>query len=68
MPGLQFHKLDLHTHTPASKCYRFQDHSPLQIAQASLDCGLSAIAITDHNSEDPSGSQLGYLSEGRFQV
>lgn len=52
MPGLQFHKLDLHTHTPASKCYRFKEHAPEQIVQAALNRELSAIAITDHNTAE----------------
>ena len=52
MPGLQFHKLDLHTHTPASKCYLDKTHTPEQIIQAALDQGLSAIAITDHNTAE----------------
>ena len=50
MPGLIYRKLDLHVHTPASKCYSSPDHSPEQIVQAAIDCGLSAIAVTDHNT------------------
>jgi len=50
MPGLTFHRLDLHVHTPASKCYSSPDHTPEQIVQAAVDQGLSAIAITDHNT------------------
>lgn len=50
MPGLQFHKLDLHTHTPASKCYRYKDHTSEQIIQAALEKGLAGIAVTDHNT------------------
>src|ERR1035438_3315771 len=48
--GLQFKKLDLHLHTPASKC--FGDHSvtPEAIVQAALKQGLHGIAVTDHNS------------------
>jgi PHP family Zn ribbon phosphoesterase len=52
MPGLEYHKLDLHTHTPASKCYRFKEHTPEQIVQAALDRDLRAIAITDHNTAE----------------
>lgn len=52
MPGLQFYKLDLHTHTPASKCYLDKTHTPEQIIQAALDQGLTDIAITDHNTAD----------------
>lgn len=50
MPGLQFHKLDLHTHTPASKCYGYKDHTAEQIIQAALEKGQSGIAVTDHNT------------------
>ena len=50
MAGLQFRKLDLHTHTPASRCYRFPDHTLQQIVQAALDKGLDGIAITDHDT------------------
>jgi hypothetical protein len=50
MAGLQFRKLDLHTHTPASRCYRFPEHTPQQIVQAALEKGLDGIAITDHNT------------------
>lgn len=52
MPGLKFYKLDLHTHTPASKCYLDKTHKPEQIIRAALDMGLAAIAITDHNSAE----------------
>jgi PHP family Zn ribbon phosphoesterase len=50
MPGLVFRRLDLHVHTPASKCYSSPDHTPEQIVQAAVHQGLSAIAITDHNT------------------
>ena len=50
MAGLQFRKLDLHTHTPASRCYRFPEHTPQQIVQTALEKGLAGIAITDHNT------------------
>jgi len=52
MPGLQFYRLDLHTHTPASKCYRFKEHTPEQIIQAAVERDLPAIAITDHNTAE----------------
>lgn len=52
MPGLSFHKLDLHTHTPASRCYLDKTHTPEQIVQAALAQGLAAIAITDHNTAE----------------
>lgn len=50
MPGLVFRRLDLHVHTPASKCYSAPDHTPEEIVQAAVDKNLSAIAITDHNT------------------
>ena len=52
MPGLQFYKLDLHTHTPKSNCYLDKAHTPEQIVQAAIDKGLAAIAITDHNTAE----------------
>ena len=50
MSGLHFHKLDLHVHTPASKCYLDKKQTAAQIVQAALDMGLHGIAITDHNN------------------
>jgi hypothetical protein len=50
MAGLQFRKLDLHTHTPASRCYRYPKHTAAQIVAAALEQGLDAIAVTDHNT------------------
>ncbi|MFC2053150.1 TrlF family AAA-like ATPase [Chloroflexota bacterium] len=52
MPGLKFYKLDLHTHSPASKCYNDKTHTPDQIVQAALEQELDAIAITDHNTAE----------------
>jgi hypothetical protein len=48
--GLQFRKLDLHVHTPASRCYEFPDHTAEEIVQAALEQGLDGIAVTDHNT------------------
>lgn len=48
--GLAFKKLDLHLHTPASKCFADQSVKPEQIVMAALDKGLQGIAVTDHNS------------------
>jgi hypothetical protein len=50
MSGLHFKKIDLHVHTPASQCYLNKEHTPELIVHAALDKGLSAIAITDHNT------------------
>jgi ABC-type Na+ transport system ATPase subunit NatA len=49
-PGLRFRKLDLHLHTPASKCFADQSTTADQIVAAALSKGLDGIAITDHNS------------------
>ena len=48
--GLQYRKVDLHTHTPASHCYEYPEHTPGEIVQAALENGLDAIAVTDHNT------------------
>lgn len=54
-----FRKIDLHVHTPCSTCYL--DHtmpeaglhtSPVDIVAAALAAGLSAIAVTNHNTVD----------------
>lgn len=48
--GLFFRKIDLHIHTPASKCFYDKNVTPEQIVQKAIDMKLSAIAITDHNT------------------
>ncbi len=48
--GLFFKKFDLHIHTPLSECFPDKNITPSQIVQKAIDTGLSAIAITDHNS------------------
>ena len=48
--GLKFHKIDLHIHTPASKCFADKNVTPAKIVETALAKGLSAIAITDHNT------------------
>ena len=50
MSGLHFYKLDLHVHTPASKCYLDKKQTAAQIVQAALDKELNGIAVTDHNN------------------
>ena len=50
MPGLHYCKLDLHTHTPASRCYSYPEHTAELIVQAAVAQGLAAIAVTDHNT------------------
>ena len=49
--GLVFHKLDLHVHTPASRCFKDKEATePEEIIEKACEEQLSAIAITDHNS------------------
>jgi len=48
--GLFFRKIDLHIHTPASKCFYDKNVTPEQIVQKAIEMKLSAIAITDHNT------------------
>ena len=50
--GLSFRKFDLHVHTPASDCFYDKNVTPQQIVDQCLQLGLSAIAITDHNTGD----------------
>jgi len=47
-----FHKIDLHIHTPASKCYsgKNTDDEFLNIVKKAKKEKLKIIAITDHNS------------------
>jgi len=47
--GLAFRKVDLHTHTPASKCFLDKSISADDIVQSAIEKKLDAIAITDHN-------------------
>ena len=48
--GLFFRRFDLHIHTPASECFLDKKITPEQIVSKSVQKGLSAIAITDHNT------------------
>jgi AAA domain-containing protein/PHP domain-containing protein len=48
--GLRFKKLDLHLHTPASRCFGDKNITPEEIVAESKAKGLSGIAVTDHNS------------------
>jgi PHP family Zn ribbon phosphoesterase len=47
--GLYYRKLDLHIHTPESKCFA-GNCTPEQIVEVAIQKGLDGIAITDHNS------------------
>ncbi len=48
----RYYKVDLHVHTPASKCFSGgkSDSDYLDILRRACDVGLDIIAITDHNS------------------
>ena len=47
--GLSYKKLDLHIHTPASRCFEGKCE-PKDIITTALENQLDAIAITDHNT------------------
>jgi hypothetical protein len=47
--GLKFRKMDLHTHTPASRCFLDKTIQPEDYVKAAIDSGLDAVAVTDHN-------------------
>jgi len=48
--GLRFKKFDLHVHTPASHCHQEKHITANDIVDEAISKGLSAIAITDHNT------------------
>jgi PHP family Zn ribbon phosphoesterase len=47
---LQWRRVDLHIHTPASACYAEPNVTYLDILQKAGEKGLDIIAITDHNT------------------
>jgi len=49
-PGLIFRRLDLHLHTPASRCFDDPTATADMIVEEALRKGLAGIAVTDHNS------------------
>jgi hypothetical protein len=51
-PGLRFCNVDLHVHTPASRCFIEPDVTPDAIVEQAIAAGMRAIAITDHNTAD----------------
>lgn len=51
-PGLRFREIDLHVHTPASRCFREAGVTPEILVEQAIVAGMHAIAITDHNSAD----------------
>lgn len=52
--GLKYRKVDLHIHTPASKCFlntfSTNEEAAKAIVQKAIDENIEAIAITDHNT------------------
>ena len=73
--GLQFKKLDLHLHTPASACFANKTVTGKDIVNAALSAGLDGIAVTDHNSgafidvvkEAAKGTSLARISHQRIR-
>jgi DNA polymerase III alpha subunit len=49
--GLSFRKLDLHVHTPKSRCFE-GTCTPEDIVTTAIKNGLAGIAVTDHNSPE----------------
>jgi hypothetical protein len=51
-PGARFYKVDLHVHTPASKCWK--DQRGVGVLESLFEefdkCGIEVVAITDHNT------------------
>lgn len=49
-----FRKIDLHIHTPASKCYKgpTNDEEYLKIIESAIKRKIEIISITDHNTVD----------------
>ena len=52
----KWYKIDFHTHTPVSECFRNKNITPVQWLTAAKEAGLDAVVITDHNS-------VGFISE-----
>jgi predicted metal-dependent phosphoesterase TrpH len=49
--GCKFWRLDLHTHTPASSDYRWEEETtPHDIVAAYANKGISLISVTDHST------------------
>lgn len=52
--GCEYYKMDLHIHTPMSKCYKktysSNEEEYIRILDEAFENGISIIAITDHNT------------------
>lgn len=46
----KWYKIDFHTHTPASDCFRDRNVTAEQWLTSAKNAGLDAVVITDHNS------------------
>ena len=52
MKGLSYKKVDLHLHTPASKCFLDRNVTPKKYIKQCITLGLDVISITDHNTAE----------------
>ena len=52
--GCEYFKMDLHIHTPSSKCYKktytSNEEEYIKILDEAFENGIGIIAITDHNT------------------
>lgn len=46
----KWRKVDFHSHTPASRCFKNKEVTPEQWIEAVKNAGLNAVVVTDHNS------------------
>lgn len=46
----KWYKVDFHTHTPESKCFKDKSVTPERWLKAAKDSGLNAVVVSDHNS------------------
>jgi len=63
--GCEYFKMDLHIHTPASKCYKKRlssnEEEYIKILDEAYESGISVIAITDHNTVKGYYEMLNYI-------
>ena len=60
-------KIDFHTHTPASTCFRDKTIAATDWVNAAISAGLDAVVVTDHNSGEWI-DQIQKASEEVFQA
>ena len=67
--GCEYFKMDLHIHTPASKCYkkRFSTNEEeyIEILDEAYESGISIIAITDHNTVKGYYEMMDYINNDK---